>query len=75
MPNVEKGKKGKGGKRKLGRDKAKCERYRLSKRREKAKVKRVLISSGLNAAKQYALDNNVSAHLQKLLAEREQAHA
>jgi hypothetical protein len=46
-------KKGHGGERKHGRNKVKCERYRMLKVREKNKVKRVLRSEGMEAALAY----------------------
>jgi len=53
MSDVSTKSRGKG--RKIGRNKKKCERYKASKAREYNKYKRVLKSSGANAAKAYAL--------------------
>ena len=55
-----------GGKRKWGRNVTKCARYRLAQVREKHKVKRVLQSSGIVAAKKYAAANGVLNYLEKL---------
>lgn len=63
----------KGGKknRKFGRAarKPKTARYKVGQHREKNKVKRVLQSSGVKAAKQYAAENGVVAYLNTLLKE------
>ena len=56
------------GNRKLGRDKVKCARYTASHRREKAKVKKVLKSSGKKAALLYADTHQVKPYLMTLLA-------
>ena len=55
-----------GGKRKWGRNVTKCQRYKLDKTREKHKVKRVLQSSGIVAAKKYAAANGVLNYLDSI---------
>ena len=55
-----------GGKRKWGRNVTKCARYRLAQVREKHKVKRVLQSSGIVAAKKYAAANGVLNYLDSI---------
>lgn len=57
---AERGKKGKGGKRKLGRDLKKCARYRLMRTREKRKVVKIAKSSGHTEALAYATRNGLS---------------
>ena len=59
--------KGSGGTKKYGRDKEKCKRYRDTKRREKNKLKRILQSSGLKAATEYAKKHTLDRLLRKLM--------
>ena len=54
--------------RKYGRNEAKCKRYALEHRREKHKIKRVLLSNGGIAAAQYADKHNLGSYLRALLA-------
>ena len=63
-------KKNAGGKknRKISRHLAHCLRYRLSGRRERHKLKRVLHSSGIDAAKSYAARHNLQSELNRLTA-------
>ncbi|MBT7009103.1 hypothetical protein HN960_01540 [Candidatus Peregrinibacteria bacterium] len=56
-----------GGNKKHGRNKDKCTRYRNMHTREKNKVRRVLRSSGLEEAKRWAKENNVSVYLRKII--------
>ena len=62
-------KKGGGGTRKHGRDKGRCAQYRSQQRGEKHKVKRVLESNGLEAAKKYAVKHNILGFFSKLTSE------
>jgi hypothetical protein len=52
---------------KEGRNDTKCKRYRANKTREKNKLKRVLQSEGLEAAKAYAEAKEIWGYLKKLL--------
>ncbi len=56
-----------GGKRKHGRDLAKCKRYRDHSTREKHKIKRILQSSGVAFAKAWARERHVEMLLDKIL--------
>ena len=58
-----------GGSKKIGRNREKCARYRGLHIREKHKVKRVLCSSGAEAAKQYAEKHNLLGYLGSLTAQ------
>lgn len=60
-------KRGSGGLRKIGRNAEKCKQYRAMHTREMNKVRRVLRSSGLKAAEEYAKANNVVGYLSRLL--------
>jgi hypothetical protein len=53
--------------RKIGRGMAKGQHYRLMHTREKNKIKRILQSSGVDAATKYAQENNLSAYLRGLM--------
>lgn len=61
------GSKKSGGLRKHGRNKIKCERYRREQRREKNKIRRILRSNGLQAARAYAARYGLQAYLDRLL--------
>jgi len=51
----------KGGKgRKIGRNKDKCNRYKVGRRRERNKIARVLRSSGIEEAKRYSVKYGVA---------------
>jgi len=52
--------------RKLGRNEAKCKRYRSEQRREKHKIKRVLQSNGAEAARAYAEERGLMGHFRSL---------
>jgi hypothetical protein len=52
---------------KAGRNDTKCKKYRVNKTRERNKVKRVLQSSGVQAAKKYAEEKEIWGYLKKLL--------
>jgi hypothetical protein len=55
-----------GGDRKHGRNDAKCNSYRVEKTREKNKLKRVLKSSGIEAATKYADTKEIWGVLRRL---------
>lgn len=55
-----------GGLRKHGRDKNKCAAYKAMKTREKNKLKRVLQSNGLTAAKEYAEKYKLTGFLKRV---------
>jgi hypothetical protein len=59
-----------GGNRKWGRNDAKCKAYKTSHRLEQHKVKRVLQSSGIEAARIYADKKNITSYLNNLLEKR-----
>jgi len=59
---------GSGGLRKHGRDIEKCRRYREKKTRERNKLKRILRSSGINAATEYAKKHTLDRLLRQLAA-------
>ncbi len=67
MAGETKGKKGKGGRRKLGRDVKKCGRYKIGQFREKNKTVRVAKSSGLKAALEYAGKRGLASWAEKRL--------
>jgi hypothetical protein len=52
---------------KAGRNSAKCKKYRANKTREKNKLRRVLQSSGIDAARLYADQNELQGLLRGLL--------
>ena len=58
--------------RKLGRDKLRCNLYRVRHTREKNKLRRVLQSSGLSAAHAYASQHALASTLSALLARKNQ---
>lgn len=51
---------------KAGRNKDKCAKYRAHKTREKNKLKRVLQSSGLEAAQDYAKEKALTSYLSSI---------
>ena len=65
MPNSPK----KSGNRKLGRNKAKCLRYRNSQTREKNKCNRVLQSSGWDALAAYSQAHGLTRYAEKRFSE------
>ena len=54
--------------RKYGRNEGKCKRYALEHRREKHKIKRVLLSNGEISAAEYADKHNLGGYLRSLVA-------
>lgn len=56
-----------GGLRKIGRGIIKCARYRAMKTREKNKIKKILQSNGIVAAKTYAENCELHVYLKELL--------
>ncbi len=50
---------GRGGSRKVGRNRDKCKLYRARKTRERNKLKRILQSNGIKAANKYAEQNGL----------------
>ncbi len=66
MPKSSQAKVGGKGNKKIGRNNAKCQRYRAMGTREKNKLRRVLRSSGEVAALEYAREHNLTAYLKKL---------
>ena len=67
MADAVKGKKGKGGRKKLGRDVKKCGLYKTRQFREKNKTVRVAKSNGLKAALEYAGKHGLISWAEKRL--------
>lgn len=59
---------GKGSRRKIGRNKAKCGYYQNDKTREKNKLKRILASNGPDEANKYAAKYTLESWLHRLPA-------
>lgn len=65
-----------GGNKRIGRDKVKCNIYRLHQTREKHKIIKIARSNGLEAALKYAKEHNVLAFAQTRLHQfKESRHA